>query len=68
MWALNYLGLAILVAGVASLKNEQKETADKPTKNINAATNKYIVEIEKVCNCNALSVFSAAIDYFHRAG
>lgn len=47
MWALNYLGLAILVAGVASLKNEQKETADKPTKNINAATNKYIVEIEK---------------------
>ncbi|KAM6478861.1 subtilisin-like protein [Trichoderma sp. SZMC 28011] len=47
MRALNFLGLAVLVAGVASLKNEQKGTTDKPTKNINAATNKYIVEFEK---------------------
>lgn len=64
MRALNFLGLAILAAGVASLKNEQKGTTDKPTKSINAATNKYIVEFEKVCRCNALSAFSAAIDTF----
>lgn len=64
MRALNFLGVAVLVASVASQKNEQKGTTDKPTKNINAATNKYIVEFEKVCRCNALSAFSAAIDRF----
>lgn len=53
MRALGLWGLAILVAGAAALYNGPKRVADEPKGNTNAATNKYIVEIEKVCCSNA---------------
>jgi hypothetical protein len=57
MRALNLGSLAILVAGVYSMKGGQKRVTDTPTKNINVATNKYIVEVEKVC-CHISSLAS----------
>ncbi|KAH6606197.1 hypothetical protein Trco_005350 [Trichoderma cornu-damae] len=47
MRVLSLWSLAILVAGTASLNSRQKMLADPPTGNTNAATNRYIVEVEK---------------------
>ncbi|KAL6898828.1 peptidase S8/S53 domain-containing protein [Trichoderma evansii] len=46
MRALGLWSLAALVARTASIKPEQKRVADTPTGNVNAATNRYIVEVE----------------------
>ncbi|KAL7790302.1 peptidase S8/S53 domain-containing protein [Trichoderma ceciliae] len=47
MRALGLWSLASLVVGTASLGPEQKRVTDTPTRNTNAATNRYIIEIEK---------------------
>ncbi|KAL9484180.1 hypothetical protein ACSS6W_002969 [Trichoderma asperelloides] len=46
MRALNFWSLAVFVAEAASLKTEQKRVADIPRGIANAATNRYIVEVE----------------------
>lgn len=56
MRVLNLWSLAVFVAEAASLKTEQKRVADIPTGNVNAATNRYIVEVETVCY--AIAAFS----------
>jgi subtilisin family serine protease len=48
MRALILWGLAALVIGTASLEAEQKRFTDAPKGNINAATNRYIIEVENV--------------------
>ncbi|KAM0474544.1 hypothetical protein ACHAPX_007488 [Trichoderma viride] len=46
MRALSIWSLAALVIGTASLNPEQKRVTDTPTGNVNAATNRYIIEVE----------------------
>jgi hypothetical protein len=40
--------LGLVVRGVLSLHSGQKRGTDTPAKNVNAATNRYIVEVERV--------------------
>jgi hypothetical protein len=53
--------LAIFLAGTTSLKTEQKRVTDIPTGNINAATNRYIVEVDKVCYTMMIFLLSFSI-------